>query len=65
MAEQSNMKWEGRWDQVKGNARKMWGHLTDDDVDVAEGNFEELVGKIKERTGETEESIRELLEQDA
>jgi uncharacterized protein YjbJ (UPF0337 family) len=65
MAEQSRMKWEGRWDQLKGRARQAWGNLTDDDLDVAEGNYEEFVGKIKERTGETEESIRELLEQDA
>lgn len=65
MAEHSKMKWEGRWDQLKGRARQAWGNLTDDDLDVAEGNYEEFVGKIKERTGETEESIRELLEQDA
>lgn len=55
-------KWSGRWDQVKGKAKQAWGNLTDDDLDVAEGHFDELVGKIKERTGETEEAIRERLE---
>lgn len=57
-------KWEGRWDQVKGRARQIWGDLTDDDMNVAEGNFEELVGKIKERTGETAEAIHDRLDQE-
>ena len=33
------------------------GDITDDDVDVAEGEYDELVGRIKTRTGETEEAI--------
>lgn len=57
-------KWEGRWDQVKGRARQIWGDLTDDDMDVVEGNVEELVGKIKERTGETADVIRDRLDQE-
>lgn len=57
-------KWEGRWDQVKGRARQIWGDLTDDDLDIAQGNVEELVGKIKERTGETTEAIRDRLDQE-
>ena len=65
MQDPTQAKWEGRWDQVKGKARQAWGHLTDDDLDVAEGNFEELVGRIEERTGETAEAIRNRLEEDS
>jgi uncharacterized protein YjbJ (UPF0337 family) len=57
-------KWEGRWDQVKGRARQMWGDLTDDDLDVAQGNVEELIGRIKERTGESAEAIRDRLDRE-
>ncbi len=57
-------KWEGRWDQLKGKAKQTWGELTDDDVDVAEGNYDEMVGRIKERTGKAEEDIRRSLDQD-
>jgi uncharacterized protein YjbJ (UPF0337 family) len=64
MQDPTQMKWEGRWEQLKGKARKAWGTLTDDDVDVAEGNLEELVGRIKERTGETAEEIRSRLNDD-
>jgi uncharacterized protein YjbJ (UPF0337 family) len=35
--------------------------LTDDDCDVAEGNYDEMVGRIKTRTGEREEAIRDRL----
>jgi uncharacterized protein YjbJ (UPF0337 family) len=50
MADETSLKWEGRWDQLKGMAKQRWGQLTDDDLDVAEGNFQELIGRIKERT---------------
>jgi uncharacterized protein YjbJ (UPF0337 family) len=62
MDESTKMKWEGRWDQLKGKAKQNWGELTDDDVDVAEGNYEEFVGRIKERTGESIEDIKRRLE---
>jgi uncharacterized protein YjbJ (UPF0337 family) len=62
MDENTRMKWEGRWDQLKGKARQSWGELTDDDLDVAEGNYEEFVGRIKERTGESIEDIKRRLE---
>ena len=64
MQESSEMKWEGRWDQLKGKARQAWGNLTDDDLDVAEGNYEEFVGRIKEKTGESAEEIKARLDRD-
>lgn len=42
---------EGRWKQLKGEARRVWGKLTDDDWDRAEGNREKLVGSLQERYG--------------
>lgn len=42
---------KGKWKQLKGHAKRQWGKLTDDDLDVAEGNREYLIGKIQERTG--------------
>lgn len=62
MNEGTQEQWAGRWDQLKGKAKQQWGSLTDDDLDVVEGQFDELVGKIKERTGEAEEEIRRRLD---
>ena len=47
---------------VEGQGPSAWGDLTDDDLDVAEGNYEEMIGRIKERTGESAEQIRQRLE---
>lgn len=42
---------EGRWQQLKGDARRFWGKLTDDDLERAAGNKDKLVGALKERYG--------------
>ncbi len=57
-------RWDGRWDQLKGKVKQSWGAMTDDDVDVAEGEYDELIGRIKTRTGETEEAIQRRLDMD-
>lgn len=53
---------EGRFDQIRGKIRATWGEITDDDITEARGNFEALIGKIKERTGDTVETIRHRLD---
>jgi uncharacterized protein YjbJ (UPF0337 family) len=48
------MNWDeikGNWKQIKGKAQQQWGKLTDDDLQVAEGHREELVGRVQERYG--------------
>ena len=42
---------EGNWKQLKGRMRAKWGELTDDDLDIAAGNREHLIGKLQERYG--------------
>lgn len=42
---------KGKWQQLRGRVREMWGKLTDDDLDVIGGRTEQLVGKIRERYG--------------
>ncbi|MCM3718234.1 CsbD family protein [Fictibacillus phosphorivorans] len=46
---------EGKWKQLKGEAKKQWGNLTDDDYDQAQGDREKMIGKIQERHGKTRE----------
>jgi len=41
----------GNWKQFKGNMREQWGKLTDDDLDVAAGRRDQVVGKLQERYG--------------
>jgi uncharacterized protein YjbJ (UPF0337 family) len=42
---------KGKWKQVKGAVKERWGKLTDDDLDVINGQQEQLIGKIQERYG--------------
>ena len=42
---------KGQWKQIKGEVKRRWGMLTDDEVDQADGNFDKLVGRIQERYG--------------
>jgi len=49
---------EGKWDQIKGRAKKAWGELTDDDFKKAEGSIDKLYGVIQERFGDTKEAIK-------
>lgn len=52
---------KGNWKQFKGQAKKKWGKLTDDDLDVVEGNKDILAGKIQERYGiSKEEAEKEI-----
>ena len=48
------MNWDiikGNWKQFKGEVRENWGKLTEDDLDVVEGQREKLIGKLQERYG--------------
>ena len=42
---------KGKWMQMKGEVRRQWGKLTDDDVSQIEGSSEKLIGKLQERYG--------------
>lgn len=49
---------EGNWLQLKGKIKKQWGKLTDDDLDVIEGERDLLAGKIQEVYGVTQEEAQ-------
>lgn len=55
---------KGKWKQLSGKIQAQWGKLTNDDMDIAEGNTEYLVGKIQERYGikreEAEKQVRDF-----
>lgn len=52
---------QGKWEQVKGRAKRAWGELTDDDFLRAEGSEDKLLGIIQEKFGDTKDAIQEKL----
>jgi uncharacterized protein YjbJ (UPF0337 family) len=49
-------KLKGKWDQVKGEAKKQWGELTGDESTRLEGNVDKAKGKIREGYGDAKET---------
>jgi uncharacterized protein YjbJ (UPF0337 family) len=46
---------EGKWKQIRGEAKSWWGKLTDDDLDRVAGKVEVLEGLLQEKYGYTRE----------
>ncbi len=42
---------KGSWNEMKGNMRKWWGKLTDDDWEQTKGNKDAIIGKLQQRYG--------------
>ena len=47
----NNDTMKGNWNQFKGKVKEQWGKLTDDDLDVIDGQRDQLIGRIQEREG--------------
>ena len=55
---QGNMQQlKGSWNELLGKAKEHWGNLTDDDLNVVEGNIDQLIGRIQKRTGEARNAV--------
>lgn len=60
------MNWQqvaGNWKQFKGEIQRRWGKLTDDDLDVIQGDRQILVGKLQERYGDRREDVEEQVKE--
>jgi uncharacterized protein YjbJ (UPF0337 family) len=55
-------KVKGNWNQMKGKIKAEYGELTDDDLQVAEGNRDQLIGKIQEKTGKNKTDIKNFID---
>lgn len=52
----------GKFDVLKGKAKRIWGELTDDDFQKAEGSADKLYGIIQQRFGDAKEAILKKIE---
>jgi len=53
---------EGKWKQMRGEAKGWWGKLTDDDLDRAAGKFDVLIGMLQEKYGYSRERATEEID---
>jgi uncharacterized protein YjbJ (UPF0337 family) len=54
---------KGNWNEIKGKLKQKYADLTDDDLIFAEGKEDELVGRLQQRLGKSEEDIRRAIEE--
>ena len=54
---------KGDWNITKGKLKQKWAKLTDDDLQWAEGKYDELLGRIQKRTGETREAVEKAIKE--
>jgi uncharacterized protein YjbJ (UPF0337 family) len=50
-------QFKGKWVQFKGEVKKQWGKLTDDDLMQVEGDYDKFVGRVQERYGDKKEEV--------
>ena len=55
-------EFEGKWKQIRGQAKTWWGKLTDDDLDRAGGKFDVLAGMLQEKYGYTRRRAAEEID---
>lgn len=53
---------EGNWLKFRGEVQRQWGKLTNDDLDVVQGNRTKLLGRIQERYGITKDQAEHDLD---
>ena len=54
---------QGNWNEIKGKLKSKWGQLTNDDLQSAHGNIDQLIGLIQRKTGEARSSVEKFLEE--
>lgn len=55
---------KGKWNQVKGSLKQKYAEqISDDDLDFAEGKFDEMLGRLQEKTGKTKEQLKKEIEE--
>ena len=47
---------EGKFEQIKGEIKKAWGKLTDDEIMLYNGKQDQFFGKVKEKYGIAKEA---------
>jgi uncharacterized protein YjbJ (UPF0337 family) len=54
---------KGKWKQIRGEAQKKWGKLTDDDLDKINGDRKIFLGRLQEKYGVAQEDAETMLDE--
>lgn len=48
---------QGKWKQIKGEIRRVWGDITNDELEESKGNLTAISGLIQEKYGHKKEEV--------
>ena len=57
----SSLVMRGSWDDIKGQLKKNYADLTEDDLTYAEGKEDELWGRLQQKLGKTKNEIMKVI----
>jgi uncharacterized protein YjbJ (UPF0337 family) len=52
---------KGNWDELKGKLKQKYASLTDNDLLLAEGKEEELLGRLQKKLGKSKEELDKII----
>jgi uncharacterized protein YjbJ (UPF0337 family) len=52
---------KGNWNEIKGKLKKQYAVLTDNDLMFAEGNKDEMFGRLQIKLGKTKEELHKII----
>ena len=56
------LKLKGSFNETKGNMKKAYANLTDDDLKYEEGQDDEFVGRVQKKIGKTKDEVVKWIE---
>jgi uncharacterized protein YjbJ (UPF0337 family) len=54
---------DGKWKEMRGQIKEWWGKLTDDELEQAGGNAEQIIGLLQQKYGYTRQHAEAELNQ--
>ncbi len=55
------LEFKGTWNEVKGRMKKSYASLTDDDLTYAEGQEDQMLGKLQTKLGKTRDEVVKMI----
>lgn len=48
---------KGKWEQIKGDLRRTWGNITDDEWESTKGDAQKVTGLVQQKYGNAKEDV--------
>ena len=61
MSDQSRDRIEGTMEEVKGRGKSAWGEMTDDQETKAEGEADQMSGKMKQGMADAKDKVDDMV----